>query len=431
MKSGAVQVKTQSQYLDGCHQLSFPSPGFHHVFGSELQTPRLSHCNHLSITIKLHPLSHRSNNKGDWVITTIDGHSPIVNVGITKWMPKASLMATILIVDDRQPNREYLVALLGASGHRLLEASDGVMALQLARQHLPDLMITDILMPNMDGFALAREWRADADLSCIPVIFCTAAYLEGETRKLARACGVHQVLIKPMVPEAVLLAVETALAKPIGHSVPTMTDSYMQEHLHLLTNKLYEKVEELEATNAKLENRTRRLAQANIRLQNLSLTDTLTKLYNRRGFLQFATKHLKLIQRIPRRACLLFVDIDNMKHINDHFGHQVGDRALVQVADTLRRTFRGSDVVGRIGGDEFAVLAIGNADTSDLIIQSRMHTHLDDYNRGVTEKHRLALSLGSAWIEPDDHRTIETVLTDADGAMYIQKQSKKRQVMSS
>lgn len=336
-------------------------------------------------------------------------------------------MATILIVDDRQPNREYLVSILGSVGHRLLEAGDGVTGLQSARRQLPDLIMTDIVMPNMDGFALARELRADLALSAVPLIFFTAAYLKTETLELAEACGVRQVLIKPMDPEAVLMAVQTELTRPTDHSTQPVTDSFMQDHLDLLTNKLYQKIEDLETTNTKLEQRTFKLAQANVQLQNLSLTDVLTRLYNRRGFLQFATTHLKLTQRVQRRTCLLFVDVDDMKHINDHFGHSAGDRALIHVAEVLRRTFRGSDVIGRIGGDEFAVLAISAGQDSDRSIRTRLLCNLDDYNLVTTEKYGLSLSLGTAWIEPNDQRSIESCLTDADGDMYIQKQTKKRQ----
>jgi diguanylate cyclase (GGDEF)-like protein len=334
-------------------------------------------------------------------------------------------MATILIVDDRRSNREYLVALLGAVGHRLLEASDGVTALKSARHQAPDLVMTDILMPNMDGFALARELRADRSLRSVPIIFFSAAYLEFETRELARACGVQQILVKPMEPEAVLQAVQMELARP--HNVPSLPKpaTFTKDHLTLLTNKLYQKIEELEATNAQLEHRTLRLTRANLRLQNLSLTDTLTRLYNRRGFLQFATKQLKLIQRLQRRTCILFVDVDDLKSINDHFGHEVGDKTLVHVAEILRTTFRGSDVIGRLGGDEFAILAIGTDDDSERRIRARLRSNLDNYNLGVSAGYRISLSVGAVWIESDDSRTIKSLLTDADQAMYIEKSTKK------
>ncbi|MBI4866863.1 MAG: response regulator [Candidatus Wallbacteria bacterium] len=106
-------------------------------------------------------------------------------------------MDTILIVDDRPLNREYLVAVLKPQGHRLLEASDGKRALELAEQFRPQLVISDIMMPEMDGPQLVRELRANPALSAIPIIFYTATYLEREARTLAASCGVQHILMKP------------------------------------------------------------------------------------------------------------------------------------------------------------------------------------------------------------------------------------------
>src|SRR5512145_1893472 len=98
-------------------------------------------------------------------------------------------MATILIVDTRSTDRQLYLTLLSSFGHRVLEAGDGVQALELARTELPDLVITDIVMPNMDGFTLARRLRAEPLLAGVPVIFQTAHYLESEIHKLAAASG--------------------------------------------------------------------------------------------------------------------------------------------------------------------------------------------------------------------------------------------------
>jgi diguanylate cyclase (GGDEF)-like protein len=335
-------------------------------------------------------------------------------------------MATILIVDDRPINREYLVILLGSIGHRLLEAADGEEGLEIARAECPDLIITDILMPTLDGFALVRELRADLVLAPTPVIFYTAAYLEAETRKLALSCGVQHILIKPLEPHEVIHAVEAALNRSYTPPSP-LAEAFTLEHLHLLTNKLYQKVSELEASNAELEKRTAELAEANARLLNLSLTDELTKLYNRRGFLELATKQLKLVQRAQHRLCLIYMDIDDMKAINDRFGHNAGDAALTHLSQILRHTFRDSDVIARIGGDEFAILVLNAADDSAEVIQARLQANLDVYNHEASHfNYVLSISMGTLWVDPAAKHTIEDLLTKADAAMYVQKQSKKQ-----
>ena len=120
-------------------------------------------------------------------------------------------MAKILIVDDRPTNRQFLLTLLGYTGHRLLEAADGAEALDLARAERPDLVITDILMPTMDGYEFVQQLRADPHIASTQVIFYTATYSTPEAQLLAKACGVDTVLRKPSDPEEILAAVNRAL----------------------------------------------------------------------------------------------------------------------------------------------------------------------------------------------------------------------------
>src|SRR2546428_7370860 len=121
-------------------------------------------------------------------------------------------MAKILIVDDRAANREFLVSLLGYHGHRLFQAADGAQALAVARAEKPDAVITDVVMPAMDGYELVKRLRAEAALAETVVIFHSAHFRGGDAEKLARECGVHYILPKPCEPELVLRILEQALA---------------------------------------------------------------------------------------------------------------------------------------------------------------------------------------------------------------------------
>src|SRR5690349_11145143 len=120
-------------------------------------------------------------------------------------------MAKILIVDDLVPNRQFLVKLLGYGGHTLLEAGDGAEALQVCRAEHPDLVISDILMPTMDGFEFVRLLRSEPRLAGTVVIFYTATYHQREAKGLAGACGVQHLLQKPSRPEVILRTVNQAL----------------------------------------------------------------------------------------------------------------------------------------------------------------------------------------------------------------------------
>jgi diguanylate cyclase (GGDEF)-like protein/PAS domain S-box-containing protein len=129
-------------------------------------------------------------------------------------------MASILIVDDHLLNRKFLLSLLGYGGHRLFEASDGIEALDIVHAEHPDLVITDILMPQMDGYEFVSRLRKDPAIAATPVIFYTATYREREARVLADACRVKWVLAKPSTPETILDTVREALGLPQQDDVP-------------------------------------------------------------------------------------------------------------------------------------------------------------------------------------------------------------------
>jgi diguanylate cyclase (GGDEF)-like protein len=315
-------------------------------------------------------------------------------------------MATILIVDSNPTDRRSYITLLGNFGHRLLEAANGAQALELARAELPDLIITEILMPTMDGFTLVRRLRAEPLLMGIPVIFQTGSYDVSEVHKLAHASGIRHVLKKPAEPQEILRAVDESLRRPAQPARLPQTGQLQREHLQLLADKLYQKVDELE--------------KANEHLRTASITDGLTSLYNRRGFMIMATSLLKFARRAGYPSCLLYIDLDSMKHINNTFGHIAGDMALTHFARILTETFRESDVIGRMGGDEFVILITDATENDIFSMKTLLQGNVDAYNRQTERK--LSFSLGIIPVEKDSTTTMEALLSQADEAMYLHKQ---------
>lgn len=159
--------------------------------------------------------------------------------------------------------------------------------------------------------------------------------------------------------------------------------------------------------------------------RKLSLTDELTGLYNRRGFLTVAIQQLKMASRFNGEICLLYIDLDDLKLINDRFGHKEGDVALIETSNVLRRTFRESDIIARIGGDEFAVLAIGTTDSCNNLA-ARLEENLKDVNSIIDRGYTLSLSIGTAYCNPQNPSSIEELLIQADKAMYEKKRLKHK-----
>lgn len=161
-------------------------------------------------------------------------------------------------------------------------------------------------------------------------------------------------------------------------------------------------------------------------LRTLTLTDALTGLYNRRGFLTLAEQHLKIAYRIKTRVFMLYADLDNLKYINDTFGHQEGDSALKETARILKETFRESDIIARIGGDEFAVMPIGNTEESVTILTTRLENNLADFNKKKKPNYTLSVSIGITHYDPAHPVSVEELLSQGDKLMYEQKLRKKK-----
>ncbi len=162
-------------------------------------------------------------------------------------------------------------------------------------------------------------------------------------------------------------------------------------------------------------------------IRALSLRDELTGLLNRRGFFELATPQLKVAERLRKRMLLLYADVDDLKSINDRFGHQEGDRALVGAALILKTSFRDSDLFARLGGDEFVVLAMETERAQADFFRSRLEKKLSLYNEQsvVERKYELGLSVGLVIWHPDLPVSLENLLDQADARMYDDKMKKR------
>jgi diguanylate cyclase (GGDEF)-like protein/PAS domain S-box-containing protein len=162
------------------------------------------------------------------------------------------------------------------------------------------------------------------------------------------------------------------------------------------------------------------------KLENLSVTDELTGLYNRRGFILMSRQTILAADRRKTPMFLLFLDLDNLKRINDTLGHSAGDDALRRMAGILKATFRGSDIKGRMGGDEFAIFPIDTAEAGIQIALNRLEENIRAFNGSERVPYELAFSAGVAAYDPAAPVAIEELLVRADKLMYEAKGRKTR-----
>jgi diguanylate cyclase (GGDEF)-like protein len=230
---------------------------------------------------------------------------------------------TILVADDEPVNRALIQRRLEREGYRVLTAKNGNEAVEKTKEALPDLVILDVMMPEMDGMDACRLIKEDEKTRDIPIIFLSARD-ETEMKVSGLTLGANDYISKPFKAEELLARVHVAIR-------------LKRERDRLRTSA---------------EEATIRAEVA----QERAMTDALTGLLNRYGLQHVLAREHAEARRYNRPLSCLMIDLDNFKTINDTYGHAAGDLALQQVAGILREAVRGSDTVFRYGGEEFLVL---------------------------------------------------------------------------
>jgi diguanylate cyclase (GGDEF)-like protein len=280
----------------------------------------------------------------------------------------------VLVVDDEEQMRTLIAMTLSQKGHQCVTAKNGHEALDHIKATKFDALITDIVMPEMDGITLTKE-LLNYDQS-LPVMVMTG-YTDDYSAETALASGAREFINKPFSVSEFMIRFDKMMRDQRG----------------------------MEALSA------------------LSLTDDLTGLYNRRRLLVLAEQYLKLSVRTKKKLLFLFIDVDNLKWINDHYGHQAGDQALIDLAAVLKKTFRESDIIARIGGDEFVVLSESTDRNGDIAV-TRLYENIAEENARGDRPCPLSISVGTTQFDPEHPVSIDELLSKADASMYSQKRKK-------
>ena len=273
----------------------------------------------------------------------------------------------VIIVDADEGFSATVKASLSAEGYRCNAVTSAAAALDLIRSATFEVMLVDIGLPS-GKLALVQQAKKLKPEMAIVVMAREIDMLAYET---AIDAGASDFIGKPFAVKELTLRLKHVVR---------------QEHLRVT-----------------------------------AITDELTGLSNRRGFYSLAEQQLKLSRRQRMGIYMLYADVDGLKAINDTWGHMEGDHALVEVATILKATYRESDIVARIGGDEFVVIPIGSTGDNISAITGRLRRNLQARNATSTSGYDLCLSLGVAHYDPAHPCTIDDILSHADKAMYLDK----------
>lgn len=314
--------------------------------------------------------------------------------------------ADILIVDDTPENLRLLSIVLVQAGYSVRKALNGYMALMAVQTVVPDLILLDIMMPELDGYEICQQLKAQPETALIPVIFLSALS-EAFDKVRAFSIGGSDYIVKPFQYEEVIIRVENQLALKAA-----------ERQISQLNLQLEQRVKE----------RTRELELANVRLREMALHDALTGLPNRALFidcLQQAIANIK--DSTNQEFAVLFLDCDRFKVVNDSLGHLVGDELLIAIAHRLKNFIQPDDILARLEGDEFAILL--HEIPSLQAATQRASEILDNFSLPFQlTRHEVFInvSIGIA-LSGTQHSKPEDLLRDADTAMNHAKASGKAQ----
>jgi two-component system cell cycle response regulator len=297
--------------------------------------------------------------------------------------------ARVLVVEDSSAQAEWLAKVLEREGYQVKIAKDGREAIRQVRAEPPDLVLLDMILPDLDGLEVLRILKARAEDQFIPVILLSVK-ADLDSRVAGLRIGADDFLAKPF-----------ADAEIQARAAAMLRIKSLQDQLH--------------STKAQLE--------------KLSVTDGLTGLYNHRHFEERLREEFRRGHRYSDPVALIMLDLDHFKSINDRYGHPFGDRVLRGTAELISTSIRDPDICARYGGEEFALILPKAHLQGAITVAERIHREMGqktysvegDPGQGKAAEVRVTVSQGIAFFPSKDVTSPETLVKFADEALYRAK----------
>jgi two-component system, cell cycle response regulator len=307
------------------------------------------------------------------------------------------MKASLLLIDDSEVQSTQIAVSLERLGYSVRRATSGAEGLRLAREKTPDLVLLDVVMPDIDGFAVCRWLKVNADTRDVPVIMLTERNAVAD-RIAGLNIGADDYLPKPFDDQELEARIFAALR--------------------------------VKATHTDLKTRNQQLEAMLHSVEALAITDALTGLFNRRRFADVLKREFAVTRRYRNTLSCLLVDLDHFKQINDRFGHDAGDQVLKEVARRIVGSLREVDLAARYGGEEFAVLLPHTSKADARIVAERLLANLrrQEFTFG-SELVRVTASIGVAGNSDVASGQPEDLVKAADLALYEAKNGGRNAVV--
>ncbi|MEA2101058.1 MAG: diguanylate cyclase [Thermodesulfobacteriota bacterium] len=307
----------------------------------------------------------------------------------------------IFIVDDMPNNLKLLGPILSKENFEIAAAQSGRQLFSMLEEDLPDLILLDIMMPEMDGIEVCRRLKDSPRTQKIPVIFLTALRGTDDIVKGLKAGAVDYVN-KPFHAAELLARVHTQI-------------------------DLKRKTDEIHRMNKEMHQLTQELKQRNSELEQISITDGLTGLYNHKYIINRLEQEISHAKRYSTALSTAMFDIDHFKQVNDKYGHQTGDKVLKEIASAIVSQLRKVDLAGRYGGEEFMLILPNTQRQRAMIVAQRIRQHIEGLEWGH-EGMSITISGGVSTLKNED---IGQLIMKTDNLLYQAKTNGRNRIEDS